>query len=252
MLWYKHWLETRWRFLTGLAVLSCAAGAVVLNYPRVMELLPLASNIDLGGEIGRRVSEEVDLQRTYGGYIWSQWFRQTPLELGTFFALLLGTGGLISHASTEFTLSLPLSRRTVVLTRAASGLGLWLILAFVPSLLVPLLSPAVGQAYGVGEALAHSICLFVGGALFLSLAVLLSTIFAEVWRPLLVAGAVALAVGFGELLFRDRWPLGIFRVMSGEALFRTGSLPWAGLLVVSFVSAAMVYGATVSFSRRDF
>jgi ABC-type transport system involved in multi-copper enzyme maturation permease subunit len=223
---------------------------MVLNHPRIMELLPLASNINLGGEIGRRVSEEVELQRSYSGYVWSQWFRQTPLELGTLFALLLGTGGLISHASTDFTLSLPLSRRRLVLSRAGAGLGQWLILALVPSLFVPLLSPAVGQTYGVIEALAHGICLFVGGALFVSLAVLLSTIFADVWRPLLVAGTIALAAGFGELLLR--LPLGIFGVMSGETLFRTGDLPWTGLLVLSFASAVMVYGATVSFSRRDF
>ena len=25
MLWYKAWLETRWRFITGLVLLVCAA-----------------------------------------------------------------------------------------------------------------------------------------------------------------------------------------------------------------------------------
>ena len=29
MLWYKAWLETRWRFLIGLAVLVCSAVAAV-------------------------------------------------------------------------------------------------------------------------------------------------------------------------------------------------------------------------------
>ena len=58
MLWYKSWLETRWRFLIGLALLmlvglrpSCS------TYPAVMRLLPLASAIDGGGEIGRRIRE---------------------------------------------------------------------------------------------------------------------------------------------------------------------------------------------------
>lgn len=252
MLWYKLWLETRWRFLAGLVLLSCAAAGVVLTYPRVLELLPLASRIELGGEIGRRVTEEVELQRSYGGYIWSQWFRQTPMQLGTLFAVLLGTGGLISHASTEFTLSLPVSRPRLVVSRAAAGFGMWFVLAFVPSLFLSLLSPVVGQTYSVGEALAHGICLFAGGALFLSLAVFLSTVFGDLWRPLLVTLSIALAVGFWETLLRERWPFGVFQVMSGEALFKTGHLPWVGLLVLALVSAAMVYGATVSYSRRDF
>ena len=40
-------------------------------------------------------------------------------------------------------------------------LGELLVLAVVPSLLLPLLSPAVGQTYGVGDALVHGVCLFI-------------------------------------------------------------------------------------------
>ena len=40
--------------------------------------------------------------------------------------------------------------------------------------LFPLLSPAVGETYGVGNALIHSTCMFAGGAAFFSLALLLS------------------------------------------------------------------------------
>jgi hypothetical protein len=252
MLWHKVWLETRWRFLTGLMLLSCGAALTVFTYARVLELLPLASRIELGGELGRRVAEEVALQQSFGGYIWSQWFRQAPLEIGTLFAVLLGTGGLISHASTEFTLSLPVSRRQLVVTRAAAALAMWFVLAFVPSLFVPLLSPAVGQTYGVGEAIAHGLCLFAGGAVFVCLAVFLSTVFGDLWRPLLIALTIALAIGFWELMLRDPLPLGVFSVMSGESLFRTGRLPWPGLAVLSLVSVAMVYGATMTYSRRDF
>ena len=36
MLWYKAWLETRWRFLIGLVLLVCSAAFIVLAYTRVM------------------------------------------------------------------------------------------------------------------------------------------------------------------------------------------------------------------------
>ena len=45
MLWYKSWLETRWRFLIGLALLMLSACGTVLAYPAVQELLPLAAQI---------------------------------------------------------------------------------------------------------------------------------------------------------------------------------------------------------------
>ena len=41
MLWYKSFLETRWRFLIGLAVLVLSVLGTVFAYPRVVRLLPL-------------------------------------------------------------------------------------------------------------------------------------------------------------------------------------------------------------------
>ena len=104
-------------------------------------------------------------------------------------------------------------------------------LAFVPPLLIPLLSPAVGEAYGVGDALAHGACLFVGGSAFFGLAFLLSTVFTDLWRPLLAACAVAVVLATVGQAFRDVSRYGVFGVMSGEVYFRTGALPWLGLLV---------------------
>ncbi len=48
MLWYKSWLETRWRFLIGLAILILSVVGTVLAYPRVTKLLPLVPAIDTG------------------------------------------------------------------------------------------------------------------------------------------------------------------------------------------------------------
>ena len=72
MLWYKAWLETRWRFLIGLVLLMCSAAGVVLVYPRVMQLLPLVPAADAGGEIGRRIREGAVLAREYRGYVRSE------------------------------------------------------------------------------------------------------------------------------------------------------------------------------------
>jgi ABC-2 type transport system permease protein len=251
MLWYKSWLETRWRFFIGLALLMCSAAAMVFTYPRVRELLPLAPPVEVGGELGRRIREAMDLSREYRGYIWSQGFRQNLAQMGTLFAVLLGTGGLVSGGAALFTLSLPVSRRRLLGTRAAAGLGEWLVLALVPALFIPLLSPAVGESFSVTAALVHGFCLFVAGAVFFSLALLLSTIFADVWRPLLIALTVAVVLA-GLEAFGDLSTFGVYSVMSGDAYFRTGALPWAGLFVSAAASAAMLYSASANIANRDF
>jgi hypothetical protein len=99
MLWYKSWLETRWRFLIGLALLVCSAAVVVFTYPKVVKLLPLVPSLDVSGEIGRRIREAAELSREYRGYVWSQWFRQNLAQTWTLFAALLGTGGLSAQTS---------------------------------------------------------------------------------------------------------------------------------------------------------
>ena len=255
MLWYKAWLETRWRFLVGLAILMISACGTVFIYPQVQRLIPLAPSVDAGGELGRRVQEAVQLSREYRGYIWSQWFRQNLIQTWTVFAALLGAGGLVPQSSggaVLYTLSMPASRNRLLGVRAATGLVELVALAVVPSLLIPLLSPAVGDSYSLVDALAHSACLFLGGAVFFGLAVLLSTVFADIWRPLLIALAVAAVIAVGEQFVRDVSSLGIFRLMNGEAYFRTRHVPWIGLSVTTAATMAMLYGAASSLERRDF
>jgi ABC-type transport system involved in multi-copper enzyme maturation permease subunit len=254
MLWYKAFLDTRGRFLIGLALLPCAAIFMVLTYPRVVALLPAVSGIDTTGAIGQQIGEAIELSRDYRGYVWSQWFRQTPTSTGALFAALLGTGGLAASAAggTLFMLSLPASRMRLMAVRAGSGLAQWLVLALVSSLAIPLSSPAVAESYHFGTALVHGLCLFVGGAVIYSLALLLSTLFADLWRPWLIALAIVMPLAFVEQMVPGSSPVGLSSVMTGEQFFRTGELPWAGLAVATAVSGALLYVAALNFSRRDF
>src|SRR5205085_10625883 len=134
------------------------------------------SRRDTSGVLVQKIREAAELKRTFRGFIWSQWFRQTPTQLGTIFAILLGSGGLLSQGSSGqlFTLSLPISRAELVGARAATGLAEWLAIALVPSVLIPLLSLSVGESYALSTAIVHGVCIFVGGGVFFSLAVLLS------------------------------------------------------------------------------
>jgi len=255
MLWYKSWLETRWRFVIGLVLLVLSACGTVFSYPQVVRLLPLAPGVQVGGEIGRRVAEAMELARTYRGFVWYEWYRQNMLQMWGLFAVLLGSGGLLSQSSgggALFTLSLPATRGRLLGVRAATGLAELLVLAFVPSLLLPALSPIIGQSYGIGDALVHGACMFLAGSVFFSLAFLLSTVFSGVWPPLLMAICVAAVLRLFDVVLRDMSRYSVFGIMSGESYFRGGGLPWLGLVASAAASAAMLYGAVLNIARRDF
>jgi ABC-2 type transport system permease protein len=255
MLWYKSWLETRWRFIIGLVLLMFSAASTVFTYPEVLKLISGVPTPELGGALGRRVTETLALARDYRGYVWSQWFRQNLIQMWGIFAVLLGTGGLVSQASgggALFTLSLPASRSRLLGVRAATGLVELLVLAVVPPLLVPIFSTAIGERYAVSDALVHATCMFIAGTMFFSLAFLLSTVFSDVWRPALIVFCVAVVAGLADLVLRDLPFLSVVRLMSGEVYFRNGSVPWPGLLASAVVSSALLYAASRNVARRDF
>jgi ABC-type transport system involved in multi-copper enzyme maturation permease subunit len=208
--------------------------------------------IQMGGDLGRRIEEALEISRQYRGYVWSQLFQKNLAQMGTLFAILLGTGGLLSKGGSLFTLSLPVTRRHLLAVRARVGLLQWLALAMIPPLVIPLLSPAVGESYSIVSALAHGFCLFVAGAVFFSFALLLSTVFGDVWRPLLIAILVATALAIPAELVSGYSRYTLSGVMGGETFFRTGHLPWLGLLISAALSMALVYGAARNFERRDF
>ena len=258
MLWYRAWLETRWRFVIGLALLMCSAVGFVLVYPAVLKSLPAASAIGASGAngvLGQQIKEAVQLASEYRGYVWLQWFRQNLPQTWTIFAALLGTGGLLAQTSgggALFTLSLPVSRTRLLGVRAATGLAELFLMAIVPALLIPAVSPLIGQTYSVTDAVVHSLCLFIAGTVFFNLAFLMSTVFTDVWRPALIAIVIALVLSFAEQVSPDVSRYGIFRVMTAQTYFRTGELPWAGLLATAAASAALCYAAVLNISRRDF
>ena len=255
MLWYKAWLETRWRFLIGMAVLILSVAGTVFAYPRVERMLPLVPSIDTSSLVGQRIKAIADLSRTYGGYIWAQWLRQNNVQMLSLFAALLGTGGLLSQVTGGgglFTLSLPVSRDRLFGVRAATGLAELGVLAFVPTLLLPLLSLAVGQTFGLGAALAYGACAFIASAVLFSATCLLSTVFNDVWRPALIVCAVAAAIGIYEPFLGEFSRYSLFGIMDGETYFRDGGLPWLGLLASVAVSAAMLVAASRNLARQDF
>jgi ABC-type transport system involved in multi-copper enzyme maturation permease subunit len=252
MLWYKTWLETRWRFLIGLALFVLSAGGIVYAYPQLMKLMPKVEDLNTDGELGQRIRDAVDLSRSYRGYVWSQWMRQNLTQMATLFAIILGSGGPYAQRSELFTLSLPVSRQRLVGVRAAAGLVELLVIIVVSSLVIPLFSPSVGESYSVGSTLVHALCAFVASAVFFSLAALLSTSFSDIWRPLLIACAVAIVLWITGEVIRDLTPYSIFTVMNGEKYFRSGQLPWVGLTVTSLLSVALLYAAVVNIERRDF
>jgi hypothetical protein len=251
MAWQKAWRDTRWRFFTGLVLLLVLACGTIVDYRTLQQLGPrLNISFDVSTTIGRTLQEAVETQRDYRGFVWWQWFRQNLQQLWTLFAILIGAGGLLARSTGDgalFALTLPASRRQLLGGRLAVGLAELAVLALVPSLLIPLMSPAIGEHYSVLDVLVHGICLTVAGSAFFVLTVLLSTLFRDLWRPMLVAGSLSLIAALVEFSSG----VGPFHVMNAASYFRSGQPPWTALLTMALVAGALAYAADRSYQRQD-
>ena len=228
MPWYKAWLDTRWRFLLTLVGLLISACGIVMGFTTVQEL---AASLPAGAALGdeslrQELEESMALVRTFSGYAWSQWFSGNLPMLLTLVAALLGSGSpLVKGGSGAlFSLALPVSRGRWIGARAGTGLAELTVLALAPSLAFAALAPVVGEQFAATEALVYGLSAFAGASLFLGLAVFLSTLFNDVWRPLLLTCVGALAVGL--IVPHD---YGVFRAMGGESYFFEGTLAWPAL-----------------------
>lgn len=253
MLWYKAWLETRWRFLIGLVLMSCFSALVTLTYPLTKDMQVAVP--DLGERVNAMVREAMALVSTYPGYVWSQWFAKNLVNTWVFFAVLLGVGGVVTEAtrgSALWTLSLPVTRRRLLGVRASVGALELLALSVGPSLLVPALSPLVGKSYPLGDTLVYSLTAFTGGLVFYGLSVLLSTIFADQIKPIIIGVGVLVALGALSLVSDKLATYSVFNVMSAQTYFMTGALPWAGLAASLSLAAVTFFAALRVLERRDF
>jgi ABC-type transport system involved in multi-copper enzyme maturation permease subunit len=244
MLIYKAWLETRWRFLAGLALLIAISAYTVLR----------ARNIIQDREQFRH--EHI----LYAQYIWILLYKGFLQTLWILSAVMLGMGGVWREKAAGvagFTLSLPVSRRRLVLVRGMVGAAEVITLAIVPSILIWALSALTGNSYPLSEAISHALLMVGGGLIFYGLGLLLSHLMqGEFSVPTLGLGiCLVLYIAFQTLRLENYNP---FDLMSGRHyldpntfLLRDG-LPWMPLSLFFLITVVMLIASVKIAERRDF
>ena len=245
MLWYKAWRESRARFL-----LSVIALAVIC-----------ASFVFFHRDASSGISDE---PLSYAVYIWRITYKGYLRELFMILTILLGLGGLTrerDHRTVGFTLALPVSRSRLLATRTLVGLAQVVLLAALPAIVLPVLSPLIGQAYPPSQAWAFTILWATVGSLIFAMGLLASVLFTgEFTAPV---AAICGLMGYSliaDMAPAERYLTDIHDVMSGIDMpyftertgVLTGPLPWATLLVVLLATSALiVIGARIT-NRQDF
>ena len=179
-MWRKAWLESRWRFAICMALLVLISAADVfqadLNMPR-MGILP----------------------NEFNKYVWKMYFTRFQL-LWILSTLVLSMGGLVSERATgssDFSLSLPVSRRRWNAVRGGMAAAQVFLLAMAPVAVVPLVAGAIGRSYPMLEAANFSLVIFLTGLFVLALGLVYSSCFAGQYASV----ALGIATVFALIVF---------------------------------------------------
>jgi ABC-type transport system involved in multi-copper enzyme maturation permease subunit len=246
MLWYKSFVETRHWFILGLLLLGAQVLALYVAYPvDPVNSYPNGALGVLPAEMARLRSGE------FRGYIWLRWFSTTMLLFWPVFAIALAGTDLEKAGGREYLLSLPVTRRRIVLTRLAVSLLQIAAFTVLPSLLLSAMAPLRGQHYPVADALVHSSILLVGGLGLIGLTMFLRVVMDDIAAYVAVGGLLVLCLLF-TFIVKDLTPYSILRVMNGADYFFYHRVPWAGLALSASLGGAFILASLAIVERRDY
>lgn len=249
MLFYKAWRESKARFLFSAAALVALCLIIVLFQNQIREdrdFMPW--------------SQRNSYSQLIYGFIYGTGHGMFLVIIVPF----LGLGGLLREkvrGTSSFTLSLPATRSGVLAAHVAVGLLELALLALIPALLVPTLSPLIRQSYPISQALHFSVLWFVCGALVFAASFFFSAVLRGEYSPMVACVVAMVAEDFltGPLFtnYLNRWKIfwisdefGTMHWDPHRQQLLSGPLPWISLLTFVLVTL-MLFAATFRISLRQ-
>jgi hypothetical protein len=242
---WKAWLESKARFGAAAVVLTILGVSTVLRAPATIA----------GFERIHRGE-----QMSYPLYIWLSLPHGFLQFLWIVAAVVLGLGGLLredANGSAGFSLALPVSRAQHVLVRAVVGAFEASALAFIPGLIVVILSPLIHQSYPLSQSLTFATMFALAGLVFFALGFFLSHLFrGEYSAPAVGLAAIA---AFYILTRVPRFEfLSVFDAMDGKhvlvgrSFFLGGDFPIEQIAVNLLIAITFTVLSIARANARDF
>jgi ABC-2 type transport system permease protein len=236
----KVWRESQWRFFFILAALLVVTGASVFYNAKAENVVVESKDFHEAGE------------RTIRGALFLFW---------GFSAMFLGLGGFLREravGTVDYTLSLPVSRTRWFLYRSLIGALQSMAAALIPALTIPVIAALFGGNYPVSDAFLLGLRLGVGGMLYYSSGLLVSTVFAGDYASAGIGIAVVFAINNSTRVIEALKRLNLQDAITPPQMIDQsthlirGQMPWSGIafsFALSLVLSAWAWKVTIA---KDF
>jgi ABC-type transport system involved in multi-copper enzyme maturation permease subunit len=254
MLWYKSWLELRFRLVCVLLVLfsqACfgwfAAREIAAGEARATKILTATGSGAMQG-----LAQQEAAAFASGMFLMA-------VAIAPVTALILAGAGMNTqtsygmtpgfHGSMLYTLSLPVTRRQLLWTRAGLGAlfyGIYLVLSVVVLVLV---SPLGGVPVSFQNAIPYLPGLLAGSSFYYGLSVLLTAVFDEFWSS--IAGFFIIGLASGYSIGGRASAGNLLALMQGSTIHTGQEWPWLAAFLWAACGVALVHAASLWLERRE-
>jgi hypothetical protein len=226
MLWYKYLIEIRWRFL----------------------MVALVFSLNVYGM--QRSASSGNLSRGLDSFI-------GVLCIATIFAAASGikteSGSLQPvkgmHASTWFTLTLPISRLRLFVTRSTVGISFIAFVTIFCSWLLWMLVEPVHRAATLAQAFEFGLVIFGCSLSLYFLSALLSVYLDATWQ---LYGTMLIAAALWWLTRNITSPFNVFHALAAAAPIVTPDIPWEAIGTSLLCSVALFITTARIIERHEF
>ena len=245
MLFYKIWLEDRFRFVIAVVVMTAYCALI----------MPTLSLIPALGSPHNKLS--------YIALINNNVYWNAPLMIFLIYSVVIGVRGLSrerSKGTAWFTLTLPISRARLIGVTAVVGILELTVLALIPAISVISISFALHHSYPVSQTLEFCALWLPCGILCFSVGLAISNLVREDSTAYAAAiGLFTLYLVFALAPLQTHGAYNLLHIMSGDHMPYSakdwgvaGDLPWVLLSVLLFSAAAIIAISARLVQRQDF
>ena len=224
MLWYKGWLETRWRMLFSFGFVAYSTAVAHWGPMKAME-----ARMQL----------------------------QTMLIFWLVVPIMLASSGIKTqasfrslrgvHGSMLYTLTLPVSRFRLIVARYVVGALEIALVYLTTTFAIRFLSSTLSVHASYTDALKAAFVMAVCGTFFHSMAVLLSTFLDDLWQVWGSMLATGILFWISKIVPVPR-AMDVFRTLTLDSPLITHAIPWAGI-GTSLIGAAILFFAAVKIAE---
>jgi len=257
-IYYKEWIESRWRLITGTIVLTALSLLNVILYPW-MQTLMSPDMARLMESMLREMIPFIDLPAlepmfdTWNAYLYSSWISKTLYQTITIFVLLAAAplfAGEENRGTFQFLLSKPISTVKIVSAKYLVNASQIILIAFVSTFVLYPASLIMGESFDGGLFALGLIQAIPGYLMLFSIAFFISTLFKDSIKAL-AASAIGFAILSVPSFLPDYRHLSVFRILQGFNLLEKEGVLWGAVAIFTAVSIVFFILTYLTASRKE-